>query len=506
MGSGENGEHIWQLSIVIIIGMFMSILDATIVNVALQSLSKDFAGTSINQVQWVITAYMLSLAAVIPMTGWLTRRVGSKPIYVTSLILFTLGSLACGFAWSIGSLIFFRILQGIGGGMIAPVGQMILAKAAGPHRMGRLMSVIGVPIVLAPVFGPVIGGLLIDNISWRWIFFVNIPIGIIAVPLALKLLPKSDHGEAGGFDWIGFGALGAGLPLFTYGLAEMGSGVALTSLKAGGTLGLGIFLMIYFVIHALHSSKPLLDVRLFKNAAFAAAASTTTLLGASLFGAMILLPLYFQTVRGESAIATGLLLIPQGLGGAFAMPLAGKLADKMGGGIIAVFGTLLICVSTIPFIFISSSTSYTWLEVALLVRGLGMGFAIMPVMSAAFAVLKREQITDASPQLNVLQRVGGSIGTAIFAVVLSSAIASNLHALGTNHPVIHATKKYSAHMLSAQKSALASGYAHTYWWVLGASVIALLPALNLTRVERKRRHEGLTHASGAPIEPEVLAA
>lgn len=501
MGRGENGEHIWRLAVVIVLGMIMSVLDVTIVNVALESLSHDFNGASISQVQWVVTAYMLSLAAVIPLTGWLTRRVGSKPLYITSLILFTLGSALCGFSWSLGSLIFFRILQGVGGGMLAPVGQMILAKAAGPQRMGRLMSVIGVPIVLAPVFGPVIGGLLIDDISWRWIFFVNLPVGALAVPLAFKLLPHSDHGEAGPFDWLGFLTLGSGLPLFTYGLAEVGQGVAFSNLQAGGTLVGGLALMLFFVFHAWRKKGALLDVRLFRNEAFTAASVATALLGAAMFGAMILLPLYFQVVRGQSAIATGLLLIPQGLGAAFSMPLSGKLTDRLGGGIVTLFGVAILAVSTLPMVLIDAHSSYVLLLVALFVRGLGMGFSIMPVFSAAFSVLKPEQITDASPQLNVLQRVGGSIGTALFAVILSRSAAHHLAAL--HIPLAPGAANSVAKAPEPIKQAVAAGYAHTFWWVLIAALVAFLPAINLTWIERKRR---LSATDGAHTPPAISEA
>ena len=213
-----SSRHIWPLAVVVVVGSIMSILDTTIVNIALQTLSVDLS-SPVESVQWVVTGYMLALAAVIPVSGWAARRFGTRQLYLVSLVLFTLGSLLCGFAWSIDSLILFRVLQGLGGGMLMPTGMIILARAAGPHRIGRVLSVIGVPMVLAPVFGPVIGGLLVEHVGWRWIFFVNLPIGIAAVALAWRLLPAGRAETAGPLDWLGLALLSTGLPTLTYGLA-----------------------------------------------------------------------------------------------------------------------------------------------------------------------------------------------------------------------------------------------------------------------------------------------
>ena len=279
----------------------MSILDTTIVNVAIETLSVDLK-SPIGSVQWVVTGYMLALAAVIPVTGWAARRLGTRRLYLISLVLFTLGSLLCGFAWSTNSLIAFRVLQGLGGGMLMPTGMIILARAAGPHRMGRILSIVGVPMVLAPVFGPVTGGLLVEHFGWRWIFFINIPVGIVAVALAWKLLPVGRAEAAGKLDVPGLVLLATGLPALTYGLAKAGSGAGFGSVQALGPIAVGIVLTAVFVVHSLRSENPLLNVRLYANRAFAAASATTFFLGASLFGAMILLPLYFQVVRGDSVV------------------------------------------------------------------------------------------------------------------------------------------------------------------------------------------------------------
>src|SRR5690349_14124323 len=223
--------YVWRVSAVVILGSIMSILDTTIVNVALDTLSRDLH-SSISQIQWVVTGYMLALAAVIPVTGWAARRFGAKRVYITSLILFTLGSALCGLANSTGELIVFRVLQGFGGGMILPIGQLMMADAAGPERMGRVMGVVAVPAMLAPIFGPALGGLILDNASWRWIFYINVPIGLIAVPLAWRVLWSAAAQRTEQLDFRGFGLMVTGVPLLTYGIAEVGSTGSLTSAKA----------------------------------------------------------------------------------------------------------------------------------------------------------------------------------------------------------------------------------------------------------------------------------
>src|SRR5215475_11127766 len=217
--SSRIDPHVWRIAIVVILGAIMSVLDTTIVNVALQTLSRDLH-TSLDGIQWVVTGYLLSLAAVIPVSGWAATRFGARRVYLISIVLFTLGSLLSGLAWSAGTLIGARVIQGLGGGMIMPVGQMILVRAAGPRNMARVMSAIGVPIILAPVFGPTLGGLLVEHIGWQSIFFVNVPVGIVAAFAALRLLPTDEvtPASAGKLDATGLGLVAGGLVLLTYGL------------------------------------------------------------------------------------------------------------------------------------------------------------------------------------------------------------------------------------------------------------------------------------------------
>jgi EmrB/QacA subfamily drug resistance transporter len=443
-------------------------LDNTIVNVGLPEIGASLH-TSVAGLQWTVAGYTIVLASLLLFSGAAADRIGRRTIFQVGLSLFTLGSWLCSLAPSLHWLIAFRVLQGVGGGLILPLGQLIMAAAAGPKRMGRVMSVIAVPAMLAPIFGPAVGGLILDNASWRWIFFVNLPIGLVAFVTALRGLPDPERAPAGRLDVVGLLLLATGMPLITYGLAEVGTTGGFSSAKVIAPILGGIGLVVAFVRHALRVENPLLDVRLYRRRTFASASITTFCLGAALFGAMILMPLYYQQIRGESVLATGLLVGPQGLGAALVLPLSGKLTDRFGGGPLALFGVIITCLATIPFGLIGPHTSILWLSASLFFRGVGIGFAFIPAMAAAFAALRPEELADATPQMNVLQRVGGSIGTAVLAVVLQRSLSS------AGHP--------------PSLGEAAGAYGTAFWWGLGIAAVAIIPCVVLTRAERSIRLE-----------------
>jgi EmrB/QacA subfamily drug resistance transporter len=463
----DAGDHIepyvWKVAGVVILGMIMSILDTTIVNVALRTLGHDLHST-ISQIQWVVTGYLLSLAAVIPLTGWASRRYGAKRVYLVSLVLFTAGSALCAVAASTTTLVLFRVLQGFGGGMIMPVGQLIMAQVAGPKRMGRVMGIVAMPAMMGPILGPVLGGAILEYLHWSWIFLVNVPIGAVAFALAWRMLPHTDSGHAGRLDALGLVLMSGASSALVYGLSELGTaGTSLGAPQVVWPIVAGIVLAVVFCLHALRVERPLLDVRLYANRVFGAASLTTFGLGAALFGAMILVPYYYQQVRHESVIVTGLLTGPQGLGMLLVMPLAGRFSDRFGGGRVALAGVSLLSLSTIPLAFIGAHTSIVYLSLVLVLRGVGIGFSFMPAMTAAFASLRSDQLSDATPQLNVVQRIGGAIGVAVLAVVLQRA---------TEH----------THSVAG----LAGAYGTAFWWSVGICVASLIPCLVLLRAENPR--------------------
>jgi EmrB/QacA subfamily drug resistance transporter len=317
---------------------------------------------------------------------------------------------------------------------------------------------------------------MIDNLDWLWIFYVNVPVGIVGLAMGMRMLPSVEEGvQATRLDRTGLALLTAGVPLVVYGLAEIGTRGTLAAAQAYGPLLIGAALVAAFVVHALRAEEPLLNIRLFREPSFGAAAVTTFILGAALFGAMIVMPLYFQLVRGEDAVMTGLLLIPQGLGAAVAMPLAGRLSDRFGGGRLALAGLAVTLVTTLPFIAIGAGTSYAVIGAAMLGRGFGIGLTMMPAMTAAYGRLETADIAHATPQLNVLQRVGGSIGIALLTVVLQHGLT------GAHTP-----------------DAAASAFGQTYLWVLGLTVVAAIPAYVLARAERS--HPKATAPIAAPAE------
>jgi len=471
---------LWRLASVVVLGTIMSILDTTIVNVAIETLGREL-GASLSTIQWVATGYLLALATVIPLTGWAMERFGGKNAWMTSVALFLCGSALCGLAWSSTSLIAFRVLQGFGGGMIMPIGQAILAQAAGPERMGRIMSVIGVPTLLGPILGPVIGGLIIDNASWRWIFFVNVPVGIVALALAARVLPGK---EAGGgrarLDVRGLLLLSPGLAALVYALSEIGIEGGLESARVVVALVAGVVLLALFVRHARGGDGTLIDLSLFRDRAFAAASGTVFIFGVSLFGAMLILPLYYQIVRGESALGAGLLLAPQGLGAAMAMPIAGKLTDRLGAGRIVPFGVIIALVGTGAYTQLESDTSYELLATALWLRGVGLGMTMMPAMAAAYQTLSRAAVPRATTALNIIRTVGGSFGTAILSVVLERQIEANLPVVGGSLGTLRGAVGGGPPPPRIAEP-LAHAFGQTFWWAVGLTALALIPAAFLPR-------------------------
>ncbi len=423
-------RRVWVVGGVIVLGTVMSILDTTIVNVALDTLARQFH-TSLSVIQWVSTGYLLALATSIPATGWAVDRFGAKRVWMVSIVLFLAGSTLSGVSWSIGWLIVFRALQGLGGGLLMPVGQTILARVAGPQRMGRVMSLAGVPMLLGPVLGPVLGGVLIDEIGWRWIFFVNLPIGIVALVLAARVLDGTRSDEPGQLDLRGLMLLSPGLAVLVYGLSRIGSKGRL-DLIVWVSLAVGAALIVAFVVHAWRlGDRALIDVHLYRDLGYTAATVTVFVFGIGMFGALLVMPLYFQAVRGESALTTGLLLAPQGLGAAAVLPVAGWVTDRWGARRIVPVGAVVATAATWYFTQFGATTSYGLVDADLFLRGIGLGATMMPTTAAAYKRLTHSAVPRASTALNILRRVGGTIGTAVLAVVLERQIADQVGGGGT---------------------------------------------------------------------------
>jgi EmrB/QacA subfamily drug resistance transporter len=473
--SPEHGQpltrEILVLSVVVVLGAIPTILDATIVNVALPTLGRDLHA-SVTAIQWIPTIYLLAFASVIPVTGWAAERFGARRVWVASLAAFMAGSLGCGLSTSVAALIGFRVLQGLGGGTILPVGQAILARAAGPARMGRVMSVVGVPLLLGPVIGPVIGGAIVGAGSWRWIFLVNLPVGAAALTAALRLLPAVPGGPCVRLDVPGLVLLSGGIAVLLYGLAAIGTG----GRGPAAELAAGLALVAAFCWYSLRARRPLLDLRLFARRGFGAAAAANLVLGIALFGVALLLPLYLEIVRGRGPLQTGLLLIPQGLGAALVMPAAGALTDRIGARRVVTGGVLAALAGTAAYTQITAASPYWYLAAALGLIGAGLGATITPAMAAAFAAIDRPAIPAATAAISTIQRVAGAIGTALLAVTLQRAISARL-------PGYRGTVGQAARLAAADPArvlpAMAHAFGATFWVAAALTAAALAPALLL---------------------------
>lgn len=419
---------------VVVLGAIMSILDITVVNVALNTFQHEFATVpgqplDYSAVAWTVTAYTLALAMVIPITGWAADRFGTKRLFIGAIVLFALGSALCATAGSLSTLIAFRVLQGLGGGMIMPLGMTIMTRAAGPERMGRLMAVLGVPMLLGPIGGPILGGWLIDNYSWPWIFLINVPLGVAAVVYAMWALPSDKPEPSESFDFVGMLLLSPGLAAFLYGVSSIPAERTVQSPKVLVPGLIGLAMIVAFVVYSFRPKHPLLDLRLFRNRRLTIAIVTMFLFAAAFFGGLLLVPQYLQQVRGETPFDAAVLMIAQGLGAAITMPIAGALADKLPVGRIVPFG--LVCIVTGMFLMsrVGPDTSYWgYIIPTLFIMGLGMGGTMMPIMTSALKTLTHHEVARGSTLLNITQQISASIGVAVLSVVFTNYLKANQEA------------------------------------------------------------------------------
>lgn len=484
--------QVFKIAGVVVLGMIMAILDVTVVAIALPTFQNEFEAT-LATVAWTMTAYTLALAIVIPATGWAADRFGTKRIYLAAVTLFLIGSVLCAVAWSIDSLIIFRVVQGLGGGMLMPIGMTIMTRAAGPARIGRVMAVLGIPMLLGPIGGPILGGWLIEIASWHWIFLINVPLGIGALVYATLVLPKDAPQPTETFDLVGMLLLAPGLAAFLYGVSMTPEEGTVLAAKVLVPALAGVALIAGFVMHALRKSNPLIDLTLFRNRQLTIAVICMTLFAIAFMGGGLLFPSYFQQVRGEETLSTGLLLAPQGLGAMLTMPIAGRLVDRTGAGKIVVVGLIMSALGLFTFTQVTAETSYPVLLGSLFVMGLGVGATMMPIMTVAIQTLRDSEIARGSTLMNIIQQVAGSIGTAVLSVVLTAQMF--------DHPEIKqvgdAVKSEAElgalaqqlgpqgleNLLRSASDAAASSFAVTFTVALCLLVITLVPAIFLPRTK-----------------------
>ncbi|MEV4559184.1 DHA2 family efflux MFS transporter permease subunit [Kitasatospora sp. NPDC049285] len=445
-----------------ITGGFLALLDTTIVNVSMQQTTARFGG--INQVQWVVTAYLLALAAVMPATGWLATRFGAKRVFAAATALFALGSLGCAASQSLDQLIAARGLSGAAAGILTPVATILLTRGVPREHLGRVQALNGSVMLISPLLGPTIGGLLVAWGGWSAVYVVNIPfcVALFAVTLRWVRNDAPPRGSAKPLDLLGLVSSATATVCLVLAIHEYAAQGATATPELLVPLGLAVAGAAVFVARGLTARFPLLDLRLFRIPVYATAVVNIFCLGFVLYSPMMLIPLYFEDARGLSSVSTGLLMSTGGLGVVTAAWLSRVLLRKIGGGATVLIGIALTMIATAPLTRLTGDTSYLLFCGSLVIRGLGTGLTIVPTMTRAFQSIRQESIPDAASQLNLTQRIGGALAIAVVTVVLTDA-AKERHGL------------------------VPAAFAHSFGWLLGVYALTLLPALALLLADRSEK-------------------
>jgi EmrB/QacA subfamily drug resistance transporter len=406
-----------RLIAVILLGGMLGILNSTMVAVAINVLTSEFS-TSLSTIGWVSTGFLLAVTATIPFTTWAVDRFGSRRMWLAGLALFLLASLLCAVSWNVGSLITFRIVQGVGAGIIDPLVLVLLARGAGPSRAGRVMGMMGVVLSLGPVLGPVVGGVILDGLGWRWMFLLTVPVGVVAFLLALRVVPADPPTtERPRLDALGLALLGPGFAALVLALSETRSSLPHLLIP----LAVAVVLLAGYAIHAFRVPKPLIELRLFANSGFTASVIVMALVGLTTFANLFVLPLYYQQAQGYSVLAAGLLVAPFGLGATVSMPLSGRLSDRIGARSLARGGAVLSALTGLVFVQFGPDTNVAWSMLAALVMGTALGAIGAPTMGSLYRTLPPPLVAQGSSVLYMLNQLGASIGIAVVTLILQTA-------------------------------------------------------------------------------------
>jgi EmrB/QacA subfamily drug resistance transporter len=463
------------LIIVVSTGALVVNLDAVAVNVALDTLSRDF-NSPLSSIEWVVTGYVLALAAAVPLTGWASHRFGARRLWMTALGLFIGASALSGAAWSAQSLIVFRVLQGLGGGMVLPAGHGIIVRAARGRRLGSTMSVVNLPLLIGPVFGPVIGGVLVGYVGWRSIFYINIPVCGAVLLWALKIMPRSEPERGRQLDWRALLMLSPGLVAVIYGLSRAGDTGGIDDPTTLVAIGVGLLLIAAFVAHTLRrpGDDRLIDVSLFARREFAVPVAVAFLFSFMMQGALVLYPLYWQVVRARSPLEAGLLIGPQGVGSLITVLFIGRLSDRYGAARLAPIGLVILAAGTIVWAGVGSQTSYGVLAAATFARGFGISFLGTPAYAAAYQSLSASEAPRGTTVYNIVQRCGTALGVAISVVFLEGHLR---HAAPNAAPQGLNTGTLSSLAHHGFAAPIATAFAGSFVVLTIVALITFVPAL-----------------------------
>ena len=425
----RRGPGPYGVAAVVMIGSFMAVLDGTIINVAIPALQGWFARPdgalpAYSTVAWTVTGYALATAAIIPLTDFGLRRVGARAMYIGSILLFTIASVLCALSPSLPFLIVMRIVQGLCGGCIMPVGTALVAGAAGPDSLGRMMGLMGIPMLIAPIIGPVLGGWLVEAASWHWVLLINVPFGLAAAGLGLLLLPRASGRGRAPLDVPGVVLMSPGLALTLWGVSNAGAGAPASSPMVWAPLGAGLAMVAGFVRRSLVVAHPLLDLSILRLRPYRTAIVLAVLFQAAFTADLLLLPSYFQQVRGLGAMATGLFIAPTGLGALVTMPIAANLIDRLPPRRVVPWGMAAMFASVLALTQVGPRTPLWCLGAILTLQGLGIGGTMMPVSTAALQAVRRSEVGNATTLFNIGQQVFGAVGIAIVSVGLALLLAA----------------------------------------------------------------------------------
>ncbi|PHK50499.1 DHA2 family efflux MFS transporter permease subunit [Staphylococcus edaphicus] len=407
----------------IALGAITPMLDSTMVNIAVKDLTASFH-TTLDWVQWGITGYLLALAMAVPISGWLMNQFNSKYVFISAVVGFGITSFITGLSWNISVFIAFRLIQGFSAGIITTLMSTMLIKIAGEAYIGRVIAIVSTPMILGPIFGPVIGGFIVHASSWRWIFFINVLITLIAVPIMVRTLPHfCPFNKMKSLDIVGMLHLCLISITMIYGLTQATKYASFVNNTTLTSMIIGILLIVSYIIYNRRNQyNTVLPTNLFKHRNFGASSSGLFLSNIAILGPMIILPLFFQDFFHFTSISAALMLMPQGVGMLITRPLIGKLTDQYGPKVIVLVSAFFVLISTIPFISVSSHSSIIWIELALFLRGCFVGGVMLPLTSGAYLGLKNEQLTEAGVGINIIENLGSSFGGALIATIVATFI------------------------------------------------------------------------------------
>ncbi|MEC0232365.1 MDR family MFS transporter [Paenibacillus alba] len=460
--------------VAIVVGIFMVILDGTAVNVALPKLQEEFKLLNLSLVQWTVIGYALAQAAVIPLAGWLSDRFGAKKIFLISVGLFTIGSGLCALANTVEMLITFRIIQGLGGGVVVPIAMAFIYRLSPPGKVGAVMGMMGIPILLGPALGPVVAGWLVEYHSWQWIFLINLPIGVIGIILGIRTLPNIQRQSVASLDLLGMLLGPIAFAALVYGVSSGGIDpvTGKSTWTSPDTLigsGVGIVALVLFVIVELRRDNPLLELRVFRSGNFTKGIIVQWISQIAMFGTMFLVPLYLQQAHGYSPLKTGLIMLPQALASGLFMPIGGKLSDRFGARPLVLAGMALTTISALLLSNISGNSGVGTVMLPLALLGAGMGLFMMPLNNHLIQSAPQNLVGRVTSLTNAAQQVMMSFAIAILMTIFTTKMKNVMIESGKQKPDI---------------DLYASSFGYTFLILLGIAVVGGLLGLMLKKPQR----------------------